>query len=287
MKRKAVQRWQFLTSTISTTMVLLLLGVLVIFVLTAREIRRYVQQDLTVTVVLADGTTPVEGHSIEYQIADKGYIHAVNYISSEQALQEQVELMGIDPRELLEKNPFSISMELKLKAEYVCSDSLKWIIEDLKQEQAIIDVIYQKELVESLNRNLNTITVVLLVITAMLSVISISLINNTVHLSVYSHRFIINNMKLVGASWSFIRRPFMWRGFAIGLIATIISDAVLVSLLHWIVRLDSGLAQFISQRNIAIMAVSVLAFALTITLFCTYISVTRFLRMREHDLYYK
>lgn len=73
----------------------------------------------------------------------------------------------------------------------------------------------------------------------------------------------------------------------IGLIATIISDAVLVSLLHWIVRLDSGLAQFISQRNIAIMAVSVLVFALTITLFCTYISVTRFLRMREHDLYYK
>lgn len=287
MKRKAVQRWQFLTSTISTTMVLLLLGVLVIFVLTAREIRRYVQQDLTVTVVLADGTTPVEGHSIEHQIADKGYIHAVNYISSEQALQEQVELMGIDPRELLEKNPFSISMELKLKAEYVCSDSLKWIIEDLKQEQAIIDVIYQKELVESLNRNLNTITVVLLVITAMLSVISISLINNTVHLSVYSHRFIISNMKLVGASWSFIRRPFMWRGFAIGLIATIISDAVLVSLLRWIVRLDSGLAQFISQRNIAIMAVSVLVFALTITLFCTYISVTRFLRMREHDLYYK
>lgn len=287
MKRKAVQRWQFLTSTISTTMVLLLLGVLVIFILTAREIRKYVQQDLTVTVVLADGTTPVEGQDIEHQIARKDYIHAMNYISSEQALQEQIELMGIDPRELLDKNPFCISMELKLKAEYVCSDSLKWIIEDLKQDETIIDVIYQRELVESLNRNLNTITVVLLVITSMLSVISISLINNTVHLSVYSNRFIINNMKLIGASWSFIRRPFMWRGFAIGLIATIISNAILVSLLHWIVRLDSGLAQFISQRNITIMVISVLAFALTITMLCTYISVTRFLRIREHDLYYK
>ena len=120
MKRKAVQRWQFLTSTISTTMVLLLLGVLVIFVLTAREIRRYVQQDLTVTVVLADGTTPVEGHSIEHQIADKDYIHAVNYISSEQALQEQVELMGIDPRELLEKNPFCIHTRPSVSVPLIC-----------------------------------------------------------------------------------------------------------------------------------------------------------------------
>ena len=285
MKRKNILRWQFLTSTISTTMVLLLLGILVIFVLTAKEIRDYVHQDLTVTIVMADGTTAEEAHDIEQQISEKAYIHHITYISSEEALQEQIETMGIDPRELLNKNPFSISMELKLKAEYVCNDSLKWIVDDLSNENAIIDVIYQKELVESLNRNLNTITAVLLVITCMLAIISISLINNTVHLSVYSHRFLINNMKLVGARWNFIRRPFMLRSLGMGLIATLIANGILVSVILWLLRYDNELAQFVPQRNIAIMAANVLAFALVITQLCTYISVTRFLRMREKDLY--
>lgn len=285
MKKKNILRWQFLTSTISTTMVLLLLGILVIFVLTAKEIRDYVHQDLTVTIVMADGTTAEEAHDIEQQISEKAYIHHITYISSEEALQEQIETMGIDPRELLNKNPFSISMELKLKAEYVCNDSLKWIVDDLSNENAIIDVIYQKELVESLNRNLNTITAVLLVITCMLAIISISLINNTVHLSVYSHRFLINNMKLVGARWNFIRRPFMLRSLGMGLIATLIANGILVSVILWLLRYDNELAQFVPQRNIAIMAASVLAFALVITQLCTYISVTRFLRMREKDLY--
>jgi cell division transport system permease protein len=102
---------------------------------------------------------------------------------------------------------------------------------------------------------------------------------------VYSHRFLINNMKLVGASWGFIRRPFMMRSLRMGLIATVIADGILVSLILWMVRYDHGLAQFVPERNIIIMAASVLAFALVITQACTYISVTRFLRMGEKDLY--
>lgn len=285
MGKRGILRWQFLTSTISTTMVLLLLGALVLFVLTAREIRNYVHHNLTVTIVMADGTTPTVARDIEHQIAHKTYIHHVNYISSEQALQEQVKAMGIDPRDLLDKNPFSISMELKLEAPYVCADSLQWIVEDLRQEKAIIDVIYQKELVDSLNQNLNTITIILLAITIMLSVISISLINNTVHMSVYSRRFIINNMKLIGARRSFIRRPFMLRSLGIGLISTIIADGILVGLLHWATQFDKALLQFIPQQNVLIMAASVLSFALIITLVCTYISVTRFIAMGETDLY--
>lgn len=285
MGKRGILRWQFLTSTISTTMVLLLLGALVLFVLTAIEIRNYVHHNLTVTIVMADGTTPTVARDIEHQIARKNYIHHVNYISSEQALQEQVKAMGIDPRDLLDKNPFSISMELKLEAPYVCADSLQWIVEDLRQEKAIIDVIYQKELVDSLNQNLNTITIILLAITIMLSVISISLINNTVHMSVYSRRFIINNMKLIGARRSFIRRPFMLRSLGIGLISTIIADGILVGLLHWATQFDKALLQFIPQQNVLIMAASVLSFALIITLVCTYISVTRFIAMGETDLY--
>ena len=285
MKKTAIHRWQFLTSTISTTMVLLLLGALVLFILTAKEIRDYVHQDLTVTLVLADGTTPEMAHELDSQISERQYIHRIDYISSEQALQEQVETMGIDPREFLDKNPFSISLELKLKSEYVCPDSLNWIVGELQQEEAVIDVIYQREMIESLNSNLNTITIILLAITAILAVICISLINNTVHLSVYGHRFIINTMKLVGAKWSFIRRPFMLRSLGMGLLATAIADGILVLLVHWMVKFDGDIAVFIPRQNIIIMAAGVLGFALVITLFCTYISVTRFLRMRESDLY--
>lgn len=285
MKRKNILRWQFLTSTISTTMVLLLLGTLVLFVLTAREIRDYVRKDMTVTIVLADGTLPVDAHAIEERLAEKEYIHHVNYISSEQALREHIDAMGIDPVEFLGGNPFSISMELGLQPDYVCSDSISWIADDLQEESAITDVIYQNELLESLNRNLNTITLILFAITAVLSVVCISLINNTVHLSVYSRRFIINTMKLVGASWGFIRRPFMLRSLYIGLVATAIADSILFSLVHWATGIDTELDQFVPGRNIAIMAASVLAFALIITQTCTYISVTRFLRMRERDLY--
>ncbi len=285
MKKRGTLRWQFLTSTISTTMVLTLLGILVIFMLTAREIRNYVQQDLIVTVVLTNGTTDEAGHLLEDSLLQERYVHNINYISSEQALQEQIEAMGVDPRELLTKNPFSISMELKMKANFVCSDSLEWITQEIKERHAVADVFYQQELVEDLNSNLRTITIVLLVVTAMMGIISLSLINNTVHLSVYSRRFVINNMKLVGASWGFIRRPFMLRSLGIGLIAALLANGILVGLLYWMARYDSDIAMFLPRQNIYIMAASVLGFALCITLTCTFISVTRFLRMREHDLY--
>lgn len=285
MKKQTSLRWQFLTSTISATMVLLLLGSLVLFVLTAREIRNYVQQDLTVTVVLTNGISPDSAHELEHQLSRKEYVHNIHYISSEQALQEQMDAMGIDPRELLKKNPFSISMELKMKAEYVCSDSLQRITNEIRENNEVADVFYQKELVENLNSNLRTITIVLFIITAMMAIISISLINNTVHLSVYSRRFIINNMKLVGASWGFIRRPFMLRSLGIGLIAAMIANGILAGILHWMTKYDNSILQFLPRENIIIMAASVLAFALIITLTCTFISVTHFLRMREHDLY--
>ncbi len=285
MSKGSTFRWQFLTSTISTTMVLLVLGILVLFILTAREIRNYVQQDLTVTVVLTNGTTPETAHKLEERLSQTEYVHSLLYISSEQALQEQIDAMGIDPRELLKKNPFSISMELKMKAPYVCSDSLRWIAEEIRKDETVADVFYPQELVEELNSNLRTITIVLLVITLMMAIISLSLINNTVHLSVYSRRFVINNMKLIGAGWGFIRRPFMLRSLGIGLLSAILANGILVALLYWMAKYDHAILQFLPRENVLIMATCVLAFALIITLTCTFISVTHFLRMREHELY--
>ena len=285
MIKKDTLRWQFLTSTISTTMALLLLGALTLFVLTAKEIRNYVHQDLTITTILADSTSETTAQNLVVTLGEKFYVHKIEFISREQALQEQVEVLGINPHEFLGKNPFSISLEMKMKADYVCTDSLAWITEDLMQESAIVDVIYPEDVVETINQNLSTITYILILITVVLLVISISLINNTVHMGIYSQRFVINTMKIIGARWNFIRRPFMLRSLRIGLISATVATLFLLVAVQWAIGIESSLAQFIPTRNVLIMVACIFAFAMVITLTCTFISVTHFLKMQERDLY--
>lgn len=285
MIKKDTLRWQFLTSTISTTMALLLLGALTLFVLTAKEIRNYVHQDLTITTILADSTSETTAQNLVVTLGEKFYVHKIQFISREQTLQEQVEVLGINPHEFLGKNPFSISLEMKMKADYVCTDSLAWITEDLMQESAIVDVIYPEDVVETINQNLSTITYILILITVVLLVISISLINNTVHMGIYSQRFVINTMKIIGARWNFIRRPFMLRSLRIGLISAAIATLFLLVAVQWAIGIESSLAQFVPTRNVLIMVACIFAFAMVITLTCTFISVTHFLKMQERDLY--
>lgn len=286
MKRKKDWfRWQALTSTISTTMVLVLLGILVLFVLTAKQLRDEVREDLAVTVVLKDGVDNLKGLAIKERWEHLPYIKHLDYISREQSLKEQIETMGLDPTEFLGANPFSISMELHLVADYACSDSLQWITKELRREIDVADIVYQKDMVETLNSNLQRITFVLLFVTALLCIISLSLINNTVRLSVYSRRFIIHNMKLVGARWSFIRRPFLLRSLWIGLMASVLAVIAIVGGVDWLRTHETDLAHFLVWHNVGITLIVVVSFGLAITFICTYVSVTHYLRMRESNLY--
>ena len=284
-KKHSSWQWQALTSTISTTMVLMLLGLVVIFVLTAQKLSESVRENLTVTVVLQDDASTQEAKKLMTELGQKVYVNEIEYISSEQALNEQVEAMGLDPTEFLGTNPFSISMELKMKADYACNDSLRWISKELGENELVSDVMYQKDLVDSLNENLRRVSLVLLVIAALLVIVSLSLINNTVRLSVYSRRFIIHTMKLVGAKWSFIRRPFLVRSFWIGILSAVLADAILLGTIHWAFKYDAAIQQYVPMTNIAIMAGCVLIFGLVITVLCTYLSVTHYLNMRESALH--
>ncbi len=285
MSRKSIWKMQDLTSIISTTMVLILLGLIVLFVLTARTLGDSVRENLTVTVDLKDGTTTMEAKALQARLNEEAYVADINYISSEQALREHRESMGIDPTELLGANPFPISMEIKMKAAYACNDSLLWITRDLRGLPNVAEVVYQKELVESLNHNLHRASLVLLVIAALLILVSLSLIHNTVRLSVYSQRFIIHTMKLVGARWSFIRRPFMARSLWAGLFSGILADAILFGGIQWAIAHDNAIREYVSLPSIGIMAACVLACGLIITMVCTYISVTHYLRLRESEMY--
>lgn len=276
---------QAFTNTISTTMVLILLGMVVLLMLTANVIGDSVKENLVVTVVLQEDTPTEEAQVLQKKLCTKTYVKSIEYVSKEQALKEHVESMGIDPSEFLEANPFSISMEVSMKADYSNNDSLLWIEKELKETQHVCDVFYQKDLVENLNHNLTRASLILLGIAALLVIVSLSLINSTVKLNVYNHRFIIHTMKLVGAKWSYIRRPFLISSFWIGLVSAIIADTVLFGLIMWAARYDEAILLYVTRQNILIMAGSVLAVGLFITIVCTYVSVTRQLYMKAKKLY--
>lgn len=284
-KQKISWILQGITSTISTSLVLILIGLVILLSLTARVVGDSVKENLTVTVVLDDDVQTAEAEQVQGALSDKYYVSGIDYISREQALQEQIESMGIDPTDFLGANPFSISMEVKVKPEYSSGDSLQWISEEIRGIKYVSNVMYQKDLVESLNRNLHRASLFLLAIALLLVIISLSLINNTVRLSVFNHRFVLHTMKLVGAKWSFIRRPFLVRSFWIGIASALIADAVIFAGIYGASVYDAGVLQYVTQQNMIITAVSVLGIGLILTILCTYFSVTHCLKMRGAELY--
>ena len=286
-RKKSKIGWamQALTSTISTTLLLILLGLVVLLSLTARVVANSVKENLTVTVVLDDDVQTADAEHLQDSLKKMHYVSDIDYISREQALQEQIESMGIDPTDFLGANPFSISMEIKVKPEFSCSDSLEWISSELRESKLVADVMYQKDLVESLNRNLHRASFFLLAVALLLVIISLSLINNTVRLSVFHHRFVLHTMKLVGAKWSFIRRPFIVKGFWLGVVSALIADAVILGGIYWASRYDASVLNYVTQENMIITVVSVLVIGLVLTTLCTYFSVTHCLKMRGSELY--
>ena len=280
--RRGMQR---VTLCISTAMVLVLLGLVVFSVLTSRNLSQWVKENLTVTVMLKDEVSVNEAKLLCRDLYHRPYSRNIDYISRDQALKEQTEAMGSDPSEFLGTNPFSATLELQMKSDYANRDSLKWIAAELKKNPKVADVAYQVDLMDSVNRNLTKVNIVLLVIAMLLTFVSFSLISNTVRLSVYSRRFLIHTMKLVGASWGFIRRPFMKQGLLVGVLAAILAIAVLGGCVYGLYYYEPKMLTIITWEVLAITGVAVLLFGIIITSVCSYISVNKFLRMTPGELY--
>ena len=276
---------QLVTLCISTAMVLVLLGLVVFSVQTSRNLSQWVKENLTVTVMLSDDVSVNGAKLLCRDLYHRPYSRNIDYISKEQALKEQTQAMGSDPSEFLGVNPFPATLEIQMYADYANRDSLKWIAKELKKNPKITDVAYQLDLMDSVNRNLTKLNLVLLGLAVLLTFVSFSLINNTVRLSVYSRRFLIHTMKLVGASWGFIRKPFMNQTLIVGVVAALIAIAVLGGLFYGLYYYEPNIITVITWRELAITAVAVLLFGIIITAACSYISVNKFLRMSAGELY--
>ena len=282
-KSKSLFDMQFITSSISTTLVLLLLGLVVFFVLTAHNMSVYVRENISFSVLISDDMKEAD---ILKLLNQEPFVKQSEYISKKQALKEQTEAMGTDPEEFLGYNPFTASLEIKLHSDYANSDSIAKIEKMIKKNSNIQDVLYRKELIDAVNENIRNISLVLLALAVVLTFISFALINNTIRLAIYSKRFLIHTMKLVGASWSFIRGPFLRKNVWSGVLAGMLADAILMGTAYWAVTYEQELIQVITPEVMLIVCGSVLVFGIVITWLCAYISMNKYLRMKANTLYY-
>ena len=277
---------QFVTSSISTTLVLLLLGLVVFFVLGAHNLSVYVKENINFSILISDDMKESDILKLQKKLDKEPFVKATEYISKKQALREQTEAMGTDPQEFLGYNPFTASIEVKLHSDYANSDRIAKIEKKIKKNTNIQEVLYQKDLIDAVNDNIRNISLMLLGLAVILTFISFALINNTIRLTIYSKRFLIHTMKLVGASWSFIRRPFLRRNFWIGVLSAVIADAVLWGAAYWLVSYEPELIRVITPDVMLLVSVSVLIFGVLITWLCALLSINKYLKMKAGTLYY-
>ena len=287
-KRNSVSYFdmQFITSSISTTLVLLLLGLVVFFVLGAHNLSVYVKENINFSILISDDVKESDILKLQKKLDKEPFVKETEYISKKQALREQTEAMGTDPQEFLGYNPFTASIEIKLHSDYANSDSIAKIEKKIKRNTNIQEVLYQKDLIDAVNDNIRNISLMLLGLAVILTFISFALINNTIRLTIYSKRFLIHTMKLVGASWSFIRRPFLRRNFWIGVLSAVIADAVLWGAAYWLVSYEPELIRVITPEVMLLVSVAVLVFGVLITWLCALLSINKYLRMKASTLYY-
>ena len=277
---------QFITSSISTMLVLLLLGMVVFFVLSANNLSNYVRENIGFTILMSDDMKEPEALKYQKELNEQSFVKESQYISKERALKEQTEAMGTDPAEFLGYNPFTASIEIKLNAEYANKDSIAWIEKFILKNKKVMEVNYPQDLIDAVNRNIQRISMLLLALAALLTLISFALINNTIRLAIYSKRFLIHTMKLVGASWGFIRRPFLVRNLWIGILSAIMADALLVGMAYMLVKYEPELIDIITPETLLVVLGAVFAFGVIITWMCAYISINKYLRMKASTLYY-
>ena len=286
MKKKNIFKIQTISVYISTMLVLLLLGVMGILFIGAKSISKSVKENILVTIILSNSLEESEILTLKKSIDNDRRILKSSYISKEEALAEETEALKANPAEILGYNPYEASIELTMKPEFSNSVELENLKQTLIKKRGIKEIIYQRDLVDTINSNIQRAGFMLLALLVMLTLIAWSLIGNLVRLSIYSKRFLLHTMKLVGATWSFICRPFivknMWIGFLSGIIANLLLSAGLYILSHS----EPGIMSILPIDSLIAVGVGITLFGMTICMLCAFLSVRRFLRMRKNDLYF-
>jgi len=275
----------YVTSIISISLVLFLLGLVGLLILNTRKLSDYVKENIGFSVILKDNVKEVEMIRLQKNLDATRYVKATEYITKEKAARELQEELGEDFVDFLGYNPLLASIDVHLYASYANPDSIAVIENDLQQYPQVKEVFYQKSLVHLVNENVKKISIIILLFSGLLFLIAVALINNTIRLSVYSKRFLIRTMQLVGATRGFIRRPFLYKSAAHGIIGALIAVGLLVTTLYFIQNEFNEIISLQDFRILAVLFVSVLLLGIIINWISTYFAVNKYLNIKTDDLY--
>lgn len=276
----------YLSSIISISLVLLLVGVAAMLLVNAKGVSNYFKENMQVTVMMKQDVSDEVAMGFQADLEQEFFIKNTTFISKEQGQREMADMLGDDFLDIFETSPIPVSIDVTLKADYVSADSLEVVRNVISKSPLVDEVVYQSTIVDALNANLNKISVVLGVFIALLLFISFVLINNTVRLNVYARRFTIHTMKLVGATRSFIRAPFLVQAAFQGVFAAFVAIIALVVMMYFMRSEFEQLFEiFRLDLLLSVMGI-VLVSGLAICLVSTWFVVNKLVSLKKDELYY-
>jgi len=276
----------YLSSVISISLVLLLVGVASMLLVNAKGVSDYFKENMQVSVMMKQNVTDEAALEYKETLDGERYIKSTVFISKEQGRKELAEQLGDDFLDVFETSPIPVSIDVTLEADYVSSDSLEVVRAEIAESPLVEEVVYQRSLVDALNANLSRISLILSIFIALLLFISFVLINNTVRLSVYARRFTIHTMKLVGATRSFIRAPFLVQSVFQGLFAAFLAIIVLLGLMFLMRSEFAQLFEIFRMELLLLVMGIVVAAGLAICMISTFFVVNKLISLRKDELYY-
>lgn len=275
-----------LTTTLSISLVLFLVGLITLLTLLGNQMSTFVKENISFSIVLQENISTSEIVNIEDLLKQAPYKKSYKYISKEKALRDLAIELGEDPQEFLGYNPLTASIEVFTTADYANADSMSKIEQELRAFSGVKEIIYQKNMIDLVNKNLKNISLLLLGVAGILLFISIGLINNTIRLQIYSKRFIINTMKLVGATAWFIRKPFLGKSLINGITASILASICLGGLVYYVQFYHFPILEMLDINAISIIAGTIIFLGVIISLLSSMAAVGKYLRFKTNDLYY-
>jgi cell division transport system permease protein len=275
-----------LVSVVSISLVLFLLGLILITSFLGRELSHYVKENISISMILTENISDIKIKQMRNGLERQPYVKSTEYISKEQASLEMQRELGEDPKTFLGFNPFQASIEVKLKSEYIHADSLSVIEKRIGSMAGVSEVQYRKDMMQMVNQNIQRIGFVLFMLFVVLVLITLVLINNTVRILIYSKRFLIYTMRLVGATPAFIRKPFVRRNIINGFVAGLIAIIMLVASLYYVQLEFIGMDEILSRDTLLLIYGIVLAAGVLLSVLATHFAVNRYLRMAKGRLYY-
>lgn len=275
----------YFSAVLSVFLVLFLLGALGLFVINSKKLADNFKEEIAVTVFFKNEATDSTLTAFSNELKTAKFVKKAVYVSKEQAAKNHSEVVGEDFISFLGVNPLQNSFDVYLKADYVVRDSIDRIEDRLRKNEMIGDVVYDKQIVKLVNENIQKISLWMLIVSGVFALVSVLIINSSMRLSIYSKRFIIKTMQMVGATKAFIRKPFIWTSVKLGMIGGVLAVIALISLLFWIDNANPGLGVLDEPIATGIILLAVFGLGVLITFVSTFFATQRFLNLRTDDLY--